>query len=85
MARGEVTGRKPAVSADLQGRSDGPPILDPRQVEATRHSEPAARAVAPLPAIRGSPATPRLALTIPQFCEAFSISEAFYYKLKKQH
>src|SRR4029077_2388951 len=30
------------------------------------------------------PPTPRLALTIPEFCEAHRISEAFYYKLKKQ-
>jgi len=30
------------------------------------------------------PPTTRLALTILQFCEAFNISEAFYYKLKKQ-
>jgi hypothetical protein len=31
------------------------------------------------------PSTPRLALTIPEFCVAHRISEAFYYKLKKQH
>jgi predicted DNA-binding transcriptional regulator AlpA len=30
------------------------------------------------------PPTPRLALNIPEFCEAHRISEAFYYKLKKQ-
>ena len=29
------------------------------------------------------PPTPRLALSIPEFCEAHRISEAFYYKLKK--
>jgi len=28
--------------------------------------------------------TPRLALSIPEFCEAHGISEGFYYKLKKQ-
>ena len=27
---------------------------------------------------------PRLALSIPEFCKAHSISEAFFYKLKKQ-
>jgi predicted DNA-binding transcriptional regulator AlpA len=27
--------------------------------------------------------TPRLALSIPEFCEAHGISEAFFYKLKK--
>jgi hypothetical protein len=31
------------------------------------------------------PSTPRLALTIPEFCAAHRISEGFYYKLKKQH
>lgn len=28
--------------------------------------------------------TPRLALNISQFCKAHDLSEAFYYKLKKQ-
>jgi hypothetical protein len=28
--------------------------------------------------------TPRLVFNIPEFCEAHDISEAFYYKLKKQ-
>jgi predicted DNA-binding transcriptional regulator AlpA len=30
------------------------------------------------------PSTPRLALTIPEFCKAHGISEGFFYKLKKQ-
>ena len=30
------------------------------------------------------PPTPRLALSIPEFCEAHGISEGFFYKLKKQ-
>ena len=30
------------------------------------------------------PPTPRLALSIPEFCKAHGISEAFFYKLKKQ-
>ena len=30
------------------------------------------------------PATPRLALSIAEFCEAHGISEGFFYKLKKQ-
>ena len=34
-----------------------------------------------IPAI---PATPRLALSIAEFCEAHGISEGFFYKLKKQ-
>ncbi|MGV7212498.1 helix-turn-helix transcriptional regulator [Bradyrhizobium sp. UFLA05-112] len=28
--------------------------------------------------------TPRLALSIPEFCKAHGISEGFFYKLKKQ-
>ena len=30
------------------------------------------------------PPTPRLALSIPEFCAAHGISEGFFYKLKKQ-
>ena len=30
------------------------------------------------------PQTPRLALSIPEFCDAHGISEGFYFKLKKQ-
>jgi predicted DNA-binding transcriptional regulator AlpA len=31
-----------------------------------------------------SPSTPRLALSIREFCESHGISEGFFYKLKKQ-
>ena len=30
------------------------------------------------------PQTPRLALSIPEFCSAHGISEGFFYKLKKK-
>jgi predicted DNA-binding transcriptional regulator AlpA len=33
---------------------------------------------------RPHPPTPRLVLSIPEFCVAHGISQAFYYKLKKQ-
>jgi len=33
---------------------------------------------------RPRPPTPRLALSISEFCEAHGISEGFFYKLKKQ-
>ena len=84
MARGEITGKKPGVSADLIERRSGPPQLG--DDEPTQHGEPAALVAEPLPPIRSPPdgPTPLLALTIPQFCEAFNISEGFYYKLKKQ-
>ena len=80
MARGEVTGKKPGVSADLIERVPGPP--DPNDDEPTQHGDPVARVVVPLPPIRGPP--PRLALSIPEFCEAFGISEDFFYTLKRQ-
>jgi predicted DNA-binding transcriptional regulator AlpA len=35
-------------------------------------------------AVLPRPPTARLALSIPEFCEAHGISEAFYYKLKRQ-
>jgi predicted DNA-binding transcriptional regulator AlpA len=35
-------------------------------------------------AVLPRPPTPRLALSIPEFCEAHGISEGFFYKLKKQ-
>jgi predicted DNA-binding transcriptional regulator AlpA len=38
----------------------------------------------PLAAVRPRTPTPRLALSIPEFCEAHGISEGFFYKLKKQ-
>jgi predicted DNA-binding transcriptional regulator AlpA len=34
-------------------------------------------------AVSSSP-TPRMALSIPEFCKAHGISEGFFYKLKKQ-
>ena len=37
-----------------------------------------------LAAVLPRPPTPRLALSILEFCEAHGISEAFYYKLKRQ-
>jgi len=80
MARREVTGRKPGVSADLIERASGPP--DPEDDEPTQHGEPPDQAAATLPPIRGPP--PRLALSIIEFCEAFGISEDFFYKLKRQ-
>jgi hypothetical protein len=80
MARREVTGKKPGVSADLINRKSGPP--EPDDDEPTQHSEPAAQPTTILPPIRGPP--PLLALSILEFCAAFGISEDFFYKLKRQ-
>jgi hypothetical protein len=70
MARREVTGRKPG---DLIERD-----------EPTKRAKPAAQALATATLILAPPPAPRLALTIPEFCEAFRISDDFYYKLKRQ-
>ena len=69
MARAEVTGRKAGVTADLIER-DVKPTPPPTPL----------REVKPEPR---PPPTPRLALSIPEFCEAFGISEDFFYKLKR--
>jgi hypothetical protein len=85
MARREVKDQRPRVSVHRQERSDRPPVLCREQVELFhQRGEPTASSVAPRPLISGPLPTPRLALTIAQFCEAFNISAAFYYKLKKQ-
>ena len=39
---------------------------------------------AKLAAVLPRPPTPRLVLSISEFCEAHGISEGFFYKLKKQ-
>ena len=53
------------------------PALNPRGVE---HAE----IPHPVRCRPAAPPTPRLALSIPEFCEAHGISEGFFYKLKKQ-
>ena len=52
------------------------PIMDSNRVELSVPKSRTQSAVVP--------PTPRLALNISQFCEAHDLSEAFYYKLKKQ-
>jgi hypothetical protein len=79
MARPEVTGRRPHVSADEADRASGPPSGDPEEVEPSLHEEPdEISALTPVQA-RALP----VAYTIPEFCEAHRISVAFYYELKK--
>jgi hypothetical protein len=58
MARGEVTGKKPAQTPDAAKRRRGPPSADDRDaVEATPHSEPRSNIGAKTPPIRGPPLT----------------------------
>ena len=80
MARGEVTGRKPMVTADPTKRKPGPPIADPGAVEPMAHSEPQWSASATKPPIRGPP----LAMSIREFCTAHRISEDMFYKMRRE-
>jgi hypothetical protein len=80
MARGEVTGRKPMVTADPTKRKPGPPSADPGAVEPMAHSEPQWSASATKPPIRGPP----LAMSIREFCTAHRISEDMFFKMRRQ-
>ena len=80
MARGEVTGRKPLVTADPTKRKPGPPSADPGAVEPMAHSEPQWSACATKPPIRGPP----LAMSIREFCTAHRISEDMFFKMRRQ-
>jgi hypothetical protein len=84
MARAEITGRKPAVTAAQSKRRPGkPPLVDPSAIEATRHREPSSNVSGKRPPIRGPP-VPRSAFTVREFCESHRISRARYYELKQQ-
>jgi len=80
MARGEVTGRKPVVTADPTKRKPGPPRADPGAIEPMAHSEPQRSASATKPPIRGPP----LAMSIREFCTAHRISEDMFYKMRRE-
>jgi len=80
MARGEITGRKPSVSADLVNQVSGPPI--PNEIAPTPHPEPKFAKRAVLPPIRGPPIAP-MAYSIRQFCQAHSISVDTYFRLQR--
>ena len=87
--RGEITGRKPRVTADRAKRRKVPrtdlPIVeaDADAVEPATHSEPGGNECTSAPPIRGPPVPPAV-FTIATFCVAHHISEAFYFKLKNQ-
>jgi hypothetical protein len=80
MARGEVTGRKPVVTADPTKRKPGPPSADPGAVEPMAHSEPDSIISVKLPPIRGPP----LAMSIRVFCVLHGISEDMFFKMKRE-
>jgi hypothetical protein len=81
MARGEITGKKPAQTADEAKRLPGPPIADATAIEPTDKSEPDAPAKAKATPIRGPP-VPAAWYSIKEFCAAHRISQAMYFKLK---
>ena len=79
MPRGEITGRKPSVSADPINQS-GPPT--PNEIAPTPHAEPKSAKREVLPPIRGPPVAP-MAYSIRQFCQAHSISVDTYFRLQR--
>jgi hypothetical protein len=83
MARGEVTGKKPAQTADEAKRLPGPPVSDATAIEPTIKSEPDAPAKAKATPIRGPP-VPAAWYSIKDFCAAHRISMAMYFKLKTE-
>jgi hypothetical protein len=80
MARGEISGRKPSVSADLVKQVSGPPT--PNEIASTPHAEPKSAKRAVLPPLRGPPVAP-MAYSIRQFCQAHSISVDTYFRLQR--
>ena len=80
MPRGEITGRKPSVSADRVKQASGPPT--PNQIAPTPHAEPKSAKRAVLPPMRGPPVAP-MAYSIRQFCQAHSISVDTYFRLQR--
>jgi len=83
MARGEVTGRKPAVSAERSKRdiSNKSKTKAKGQFEATPHTQPSSAATTKRPPIR---LPPTCLFTIKSFCLGHGISESFYHELRKQ-
>src|SRR5262249_23610988 len=80
MARGEITGKKPAQTADAAKRQVGPPKkTDPKAIEPIGHSEPDSSISAKVPPIRGPP----LAMSIRIFCALHGISEDMFYKMQR--
>jgi hypothetical protein len=83
MARGEVTGRKPMVTADPTKRKPGPPRADADALEPTPHRERESRTRNERPPIRRPP-VPAAAYSIREFCAAHRLSESMYFKLRNQ-
>src|SRR5262249_26935386 len=81
MARGEITGKKPAQTGDEAKRQAGPPKkTDPKAIEPIGHGEPDSNISVKLPPIRGPP----LAMSIRVFCALHGISEDMFFKMKRE-
>jgi hypothetical protein len=80
MARGEVTGRRPRIAADLVEQASGPPL--PNEKTPTPHAEPKLTKRAVLPPVRGPPIAP-MAYSIRQFCQAHNISVDTYFRMQR--
>jgi hypothetical protein len=80
MPRGEITGRKPSVSADPVSQASGPPTQ--KEVAPTPHAEPKSAKRAVQPPIRGPPVAP-LAYSIRQFCEAHNLSVDTFFRMAR--
>jgi hypothetical protein len=81
MARGEITGKKPAQTADEAKRLPGPPIADATAIESTTKNEPKAPAKAKATPIRG-PAVPAAWYSVREFCLAHRLSLSMFFKLR---
>jgi hypothetical protein len=80
MPRGEVTGRKPSVSADPAKQASGLPTEN--EITPTPHAEPKTARRAVLPPLRGPPVAP-MAYSIRQFSEAHNVSVDTYFRLQR--
>ena len=80
MARGEITGRKPSVSADPVNQASGPPT--PNEIAPTPHAEPKSAKRAVLPPMRGPPSRPWPTQS-GNSVEAHSISVDTYFRLQR--
>jgi len=83
MARGEITGKKPAQTADQMKRLPGPPSADATAIEPAAKSEPDAPAKAKATPIRGPP-VPAAWYTLREFAAAHRLSMSMLYKLKAE-
>jgi hypothetical protein len=83
MARGEITGKRPAQTADEAKRLPGPPIADATAIEPTTQSESDSHLKGKATPTRGPPVPPAW-YSVREFCLAHRLSVSMYFKLKAQ-